>query len=84
MVEDMIRKTGKKTWYKWSIYINAILFFVVIIVVYFLIQDSIAAGRLGGNKYLNIVRDVAALAVVLAFIFYQFFRNLFVIMRRSL
>ena len=84
MVEDLIRNTSKRTWYKWSIYINAILFFVVIIVVYFLIQDSITAGRLGGSKYLNIVRDVAALAVVLAFIFYQFFRNLFVIMRRSL
>ena len=84
MVEEIIRKTPKKTMYKWSIYINVVLFFLVAVITYFLVMDSIDAGKYGGTDYLNIVRDVAFLAVVLAFIFYQFFKNIFTIMRRSL
>ena len=84
MVEEIIRKTPKKVMYKWSIYINVILFFLVALITYFIVIDSIDAGKYGGDEYLNIVRDVAFLAVVLAFIFYQFFKNIFTIMKRSL
>jgi len=85
MVDEMIRQISKKTWYKWSIYINIILFFLVGLFVYLLVMDCIDVGRFsGGNAWLKVARDIGFLAIVLAFIFYQFFRNLFVIMRRSL
>jgi hypothetical protein len=37
-----------------------------------------------GDVWLYVARDIAFIAVSLALIFYQFIRNLFVIMRRSL
>jgi hypothetical protein len=84
MVEDMIRQMSKKTWYKWSLYINIILFFIIALFMYFLVKDSIAVGEEGGSTWLYVARDIAFIAVALALIFFQFFRNLFVIMRRSL
>ena len=84
MVEDMIRQISKKTWYKWSLYINIILFFIVALFIYLLVKDSIAVGEQGGDVWLFVARDIAFIAVALALIFFQFIRNLFVIMRRSL
>jgi hypothetical protein len=86
MVEKIIRQTSKKTWYKWSLYINIVLFFIVAIFIYLLIKDSIDYGRgtSASDAWLLITRDIAFLAVSLALIFFQFVRNLFVIMRRSL
>ena len=85
MVEDMIRQMSKKTWYKWSIYINLILFFLVAVFIYLLVFDCIEVGRSnGGDVWLKVARDIGFLAIVLALIFFQFFRNIFVIMRRSL
>ena len=83
MVEDMIRQMSKKTWYKWSLYINIILFFIVALFIYLLVIDSIAVGEEGASE-LFVARDIAFIAIALALIFFQFFRNLFVIMRRSL
>ena len=84
MVEDMVRKMSKKTWYKWSLYINIILFFIVALFIYLLVKDSINVGKSGGDLWLYVARDIAFIAIALALIFFQFFRNLFVIMRRSL
>jgi len=84
MVDNMIRQMSKKTWYKWSFYINIILFFIVGVFIYLLVKDSMAVGERGGGTWLFVARDIAFIAVALALIFFQFFRNLFVIMRRSL
>jgi len=84
MVDEMLRQINKKTMYKWSIYLNVILFLIVGIFTYLLMKDSIDVGKLGGDHWIYVSRDVAFLAIALALIFYQFFRNLFVIMRRSL
>jgi hypothetical protein len=84
MVDQMIRQMSKKTWYRWSIYINIILFFIIGLFIYLLIKDSMAVGKNGGDIWLLVARDVSFIAIALALIFFQFFRNLFVIMRRSL
>ena len=84
MVDDMIRQVSKKTWYKWSVYINIILFLIVIIFLYLLVRDSLDYTRDGGETWLYITRDIAFIVVALALIFIQLFRNLFTIMRRSL
>jgi hypothetical protein len=84
MVDDMIRQMSKKSWYKWSIYLNIILFFIIGLFIYLLIKDSIEVGKnFGGDIWLLVARDVAFISIALALIFFQFFRNLFVIMRRS-
>jgi hypothetical protein len=85
MVENIVRQTSKKTWYKYSVYINVILFFIVAIATYFLIRHSITYGRTGyGDDLLLVLGDVAFMAVALTLIFFQFFRNIFIIMKRSL
>ena len=84
MVENIVRKTSKKTWYKWSLYINIILFFIVALFIYFLVKDVGVATEEGGVTWLYVSRDIAFIAVALALIFVQFIRNLFIIMRRSL
>jgi len=94
MVDNIVRQTSKKTWYKWSVYINIILFFVVAIMLYFVIIHAYEAGVAGNDPddpYGNntdemfvLARDIAILGVVIALIFFQFFKNLFTIMKRSL
>ena len=92
MVDNIVRQTSKKTWYKWSVYINIILFFIVAIMLYLVINDAYQAGVVGGNDPLGtntdemfaLARDIAILGVVVALIFFQFFKNLFTIMKRSL
>ena len=73
---------SRKTWYKWSFYINIILFFIVALFVYLLVIDCLEFK--GGYNWLYITRDIGFLSVALALIFFQFFRNLLIIMRRSL
>ncbi len=84
MVENIIRQTSKKTWYKWSFYLNVVLMFVVGVFIYLLVKDSIDYGRNGGDTWLFITRDVAFLGIALTIIFIQLIRNLSLIMRRSL
>ncbi|MEF8848097.1 MAG: hypothetical protein V5A68_03080 [Candidatus Thermoplasmatota archaeon] len=91
MVEDKLRQISKKTWYRWSLYINIVLFFIIAISLYFLIVDSYQAGKLaqgGGDalsqQWLYIARDIAFVSISLALVFFQFFRNLLTIIRRSL
>lgn len=91
MDEQSFRKISRKTWYRWSFYINIVLFFIVAISLYLLIIDSYQAGKIadaGGDAlsqaWLMIARDIAFLAISLALVFFQFFRNLLTIIRRSL
>ena len=91
MVDNIIRQTSKKTWYKWSFYINIILFFVVAIMLYFVVTDAYNAGEAYADPYNDntnfmfaLARDIAILGVVIALIFFQFFKNVFTIMKRSL
>ena len=91
MVENIVRQTSKKTLYQWSFYLNIILFFIVAIFVYLVVKDAYAAGRaqasITGNssdEFFALARDVAILAIALALIFIQLFRNLWTIMKRSL
>ena len=66
------------TLYQYYIIFHSSLF------IYLLVNDSIAVGQEGGSAWLYVARDIAFISVALALIFFQFFRNLFVIMRRSL
>jgi hypothetical protein len=91
MVDNIVRQTSKKTWYKWSVYINIILFFVVAIMLYFVVIDAYNAGFASNDPYgsntdemFALARDIAILGVVVALIFFQFFKNVFTIMKRSL
>jgi hypothetical protein len=87
MAENAFYKMSKKTWYRWSFYINIVLFFIIALFVVLLVIDSIQAGiswNTDPNRVLYIARDIGFLAVALALVFFQFFRNLLIIMRRSL
>jgi hypothetical protein len=84
MVDEIMRNMSKKTWYKWSLYINIVLFFIVALFLYLLVVDSIEYGRVRGDVWLLVTRDVAFVSVSLSLIFAQFIRYLFIIMRRSL
>ncbi|MEF8879392.1 MAG: hypothetical protein V5A64_03260 [Candidatus Thermoplasmatota archaeon] len=84
-MEEIFQKTSRKTWYRWSFYINIVLFFLVGFFIYLLVKDSIAVGAdVAGSHWLYVARDVAFLTIALSLIFFQFFRNLLIIMRRSL
>ena len=92
MVDQSIRQISKKSWYRWSFYVNIVLFFIIAISIYLLIIDSYNAGYIaksGGGQIvfqasLLVARDVAFLSISLALVFFQFFRNLLVIIKRSL
>ena len=84
MVENMLRQTSKKTWYRWSVYINVVLFFVVALMMYFLVKHSIDYGERSGQLWRWITLDIGIIAIAMSLIFFQFFRNLFTIIKRSL
>jgi len=85
MMENIAQTLSKKTWYRWSFYINIVLFFIIALFLYLLVIDCLNYST-SENSYgwLSIVRDIAFISVSLAFIFIQFFRNLLIIIRRSL
>ena len=84
MADDLFRQVGRKTWYKWSIYVNVVIFFIIGLFLYFLVKDSLLYARQEGDTWLYITRDIAVIAIALALVFFQLFRNIFIIMRRSL
>ena len=53
MVDEMLRQMNKKTRYKWTIYINIILFFIIALFLYLLVFDCISVGKFGTEKQLN-------------------------------
>jgi len=92
MVENIV-PMEKKTWYKWSFYVNVILFLIIASFIVLLILDCYNAGYMSANSasstdlsnaWLYVLRDLGFLAVALALVFFQFFRNLSLIRRRSL
>jgi Fe2+ transport system protein B len=94
MIENIAQTLSKKTWYRWSFYINVILFFIIALFTCLVILDAYNAGRVAAQTlsttdqvsqaWAYVVRDIAFLAVSLALVFFQFFRDLLIIIRRSL
>jgi len=85
MVENIIRQTSKKTWYKWSVYINIILFFIVVLFLVLLARDYILYTSTNStDSWISLIQNLVVILVALTLIFYQFFRNLYTIMKRSL
>ncbi|RLF42404.1 MAG: hypothetical protein DRN12_00325 [Thermoplasmata archaeon] len=92
MDEQKITHISRRTWYRWSFYINIVLFFIAAIAVFLLIVDSYYAGKIAASgsgddlsqAWIYIARDIAFLSISMALIFFQFFRNLLTIIRRSL
>ena len=82
MAESIFRQTSKKTWYKLSVYVNIILFFIVALGIYLMYFDF--RTLTGEEQLIKVTRDIAFIAVALSLIFFQFFRNIYIIMRRSL
>ena len=84
MAESIV-PMGKKTRYKLSFYINIVLFFIIALCIYLLVVDCLGYSCVGGSyDWLYIARDLAFLSISLALVFFQFFRNLLLIWRRSL
>ena len=94
MPDSMLQNLTRQKWYRWSIYINVILFFIIALFVVLLVIDSYNAGMTAQmstastheatQAMLLVARDIGFLAVALAFVFFQFFRNLMMIIRRTL
>ena len=93
MVERHTHQIDKRTWHKWSFYINIVMFIIIAIAIYLIILDSYHAGQIASSQaygtdqlsqaWLIIVRDVAFLAIALSYIFFLLFRYQRLIMRRS-
>jgi hypothetical protein len=93
MAEGWFQQMDKQKWNKVSFYINVFLFIVIAISVVLIILDSYNAGKVASSQFASsddlsqawiyIGRDIAFLAVSIALIFFQFFRNLRLIIQRS-
>jgi hypothetical protein len=91
MSENPILPVDKKTWNKWSFYINIVLFIIIGVFIYLLILDAFNAGTLYAendtnlltNAWFAIVRDVAFLSVSLVILFVQMFNYYRQLSRRS-
>ena len=94
MMENIAQTLSKKTWYRWSFYINIVLFFIIALFTCLVILDAYNAGQVAAQStssaddvsqaWAYVVRDIAFLSVSLALVFFQFFRDLLIIIRRSL
>jgi len=91
MAENIAYPLSKKVWYKWSFYINIVLFFIIALCICLLVIDSYNAGNASNDAtdqlsqaWLCVARDIGFLSIALALVFFQFFRNLLIITRRSL
>ena len=91
MSENPILPVDKKTWNKWSFYINVIIFIIVAVFIYLLIRDAYDAGQVSVQNNTNlltdawfvIVRDIAFLAAGLVILFVQLFNYYRQLSRRS-
>ena len=94
MIESITQGVSKKTWYRWSFYVNIVLFFIIALSACLVVLDSYNAGVVAtqstsssdkvSQAWTYVVRDIAFLAISLALVFFQFFRDLLIIIRRSL
>ena len=70
MSENPILPIDKKTWNKWSFYINVVIFIIIAVFIYLLILDAFNAGKvyrdnntnLLTNAWIAVVRDIAFLS----------------------
>jgi hypothetical protein len=92
MADKVFHQIDKQLMNKLSFYVNIVLFIIVAVSIIVLIIDSYNTGKLtatgatGDEMFqqgIYIARDIAFLSVSLTLIFYQFFRNLRVIIQRS-
>ena len=92
MVERNLHQIDRKTWHRWSFYVNIIVFIIIAIAVYLLILDTYTAGQIAGRgsggdvlsqAWLLIVRDIAFIAIALTYVFFQLFKYQRMIIRRS-
>ena len=96
MVETRVYQVNKKLMNKLSLYINIIVFFIVALFICLLIVDAYNAGKIvgetvgsavGGDSlsqaWIYIARDIAFVAIGLTWVFFQFFKNQLLIMRKS-
>ena len=91
MSENPVLPVDKKTWNKWSFYINVIIFIIIAVIIYLLILDAFHAGMVYAqndatsltNAWISVVRDVAFLAVGLVILFVQTFNYYRQLSRRS-
>jgi NhaP-type Na+/H+ or K+/H+ antiporter len=93
MVDTRIHQIDKKTWHKWSFYINLIIFIIIALAIYLLIIDSYNAGQIAQSQaygtdqlsqaWLAIGRDIAFLAICLTYVFSILYRYQRLIIRRS-
>ena len=90
MSENPVLPIDKKTWNKWSFYINVVIFIIIAVVIWLLILDAFSAGTVYGqnateltNAWIAVVRDVAFLAVGLVILFVQMFNYYRQLSRRS-
>ena len=89
MSENPVFPVDKKTWNKWSFYINVVLFIIVAVFIWLLIQDAYHAGTVFDrasdltDAWIAVIRDVAFLAVGLVILFVQMFNYYRQLSRRS-
>jgi len=91
MSENPVLPVDKKTWNKWSFYINVIIFIIIAVFIYLLVIDSYNAGSISvqnnanllSNAWIMVVRDIAFLAAGLVIIFFQLFNYYKQFSRRS-
>ena len=91
MSENPILPVDKRTWNKWSFYINVIIFISIAVLVWILILDAFNAGNVYAqsnvtnltNAWIAVVRDVALLAIGLVILFVQMFNYYRQLSRRS-
>jgi len=88
MSETPVLPVDKKTWNKWSFYINVVIFIIVAVFIYLLFRDAYSAGMVHGSSYVTdaliaVMRDIAFLAVGLVILFVQMFNYYRQLSRRS-
>lgn len=76
-----------KQWRRWLFYLDIIVVAVLIIAIVFLAQDAYMAGYHYGSdlereSLWHVARDVAFVTGALAWLFYRFFRNEFLVLRQ--
>jgi len=89
MSENPVLPVDKKTWNKWSFYINVVIFIIIAVFIYLLFQDAYSAGTVYDipselrDGLITVMRDVAFLAVGLVILFVQMFNYYRQLSRRS-
>ncbi|RLF62387.1 MAG: hypothetical protein DRN16_01675 [Thermoplasmata archaeon] len=90
MIYERFNQIERKTWRKWLFYIDIIIIAIFVISLVFLAEDAYYAGfYYGGGKtsvaqkqMWYVVRDASFITATLAWLFYRFFRNQFLLLRR--